>query len=65
MPARPLCCDDSFRGRMSLRTVLRVGGLGALGVSLPSLLRAEAEGGPRQIVHPPVSVWWGKSPRFI
>jgi uncharacterized protein (DUF1501 family) len=44
-PRRPGCCDDFLRTACSRRTLLRVGGLGALGLTQADLLRAEAGGG--------------------
>ncbi len=44
MSGRLLCCDEFLRGRMNRRTMLRVGGLGFAGLSLPGLLRAEQQG---------------------
>ncbi|HUG91924.1 MAG TPA: DUF1501 domain-containing protein [Planctomycetaceae bacterium] len=45
--ARPVCCADFSRSRLSRRSLLRVGGLGLAGVSLADLLRAEAGGATR------------------
>jgi hypothetical protein len=39
---RNVACADFRRGRMSRRELLRVGGLGLLGLNLPDLLRLEA-----------------------
>jgi hypothetical protein len=44
MPDRLPCCDEFLRARVSRRAVLRIGSLSALGLSLPTVLRAESEG---------------------
>src|SRR5262245_4767116 len=43
MPNDRTCCAEFLRNRHSRRTILRIGGLGALGLNLASLLRAESQ----------------------
>ncbi|MGH7127876.1 MAG: DUF1501 domain-containing protein, partial [Planctomycetaceae bacterium] len=44
---RQNCCDDFLRQRHSRRTLLKIGGLGLLGITQADLLRAEAASGVR------------------
>ncbi len=39
-----ICCDDFLRSHLNRRALLKVGGLGVLGIGQAALLRAEAEG---------------------
>jgi uncharacterized protein (DUF1501 family) len=44
----PPCCADFLRARPSRRALLKAGAVGLAGLSLPALLRAEAEGRARK-----------------